>query len=541
MFFAYAKMFPHTTSIVIVPLTSLIVDLVRRAHSLGLTACSDIGDLRPLPSLLFLTPDAAWGSRGVIARLYADKALGRLFLDEAHVYSLDADFRPLLRHLVAVNPFDNPWTLLTGTLTEYILNDLRKNFFQLKKMVVIRASTYRSNIRYEQSSTASLSRLRDEVRATMRSLENGEKIIIYAGTKPLITSISSILSEIPHVIYHADLTGQEKTVNFERWSKEDDISLMIATCAFGLGVDYPSVRCVVNYGLPYSLEDYVQQSGRAGRDNKPARSLLMYNAEELDDPRLVESEKFASMKEYLLRGADCCRRRLLSIYFDEKEFACCYLDGCSYCDVCTRYFGSCTSNQLHSPVVVAPSESFSFAPTYAPLVIASPVERPNPTQTLLSQSFEFGTKILKYMKCFKKYCILCFLRNQQLEAHMVRDCPLKSIRGCHDCASEAHFAFACPFRTAMIKNHLPYGICQACLLPADFVDVRLHTQNEMGYKQCPHAVNAIKLFGILVAKYETAADLCVMSPHGSPCLDVVERFVSYMSVKVGHITSTGEL
>lgn len=113
---------------------------------------------------------------------------------------------------------------------------------------------------------------------------------------------------------------------------------MVATSAFGLGIDYKHVRNVVCFGLPFSIEEFIQQTGRAGRDGKQALTELMFNASkekfQLHVDQMPESRSKSSFSNMLQFATnDVCRRRLLSRYFDQCEIDCSY-GAYERCDVC---------------------------------------------------------------------------------------------------------------------------------------------------------------------------------------------------------------
>ena len=138
--------------------------------------------------------------------------------------------------------------------------------------------------------------------------------------------------------YHAGMTSDQRR-QVQNSFQKDDIQIIVATIAFGMGIDKPNVRFVIHYDLPKSIEGYYQETGRAGRDGLPSRALLLYrlgdmalvrgliekNNNELQ--RRIETHKLNAMVSFA--EAQTCRRQVLLNYFDEK-----LAEPCGYCDIC---------------------------------------------------------------------------------------------------------------------------------------------------------------------------------------------------------------
>ncbi len=202
-------------------------------------------------------------------------------VDEAHCISeWGHDFRPsylkihILQELFpAVNTI-----ALTATATQKVLDDIR---FQLKikDVTVFRKSFYRKNLAYKLIKT-------EDILYTLKQnlKKNRETSIVYVDTRKAAVNISKYLNRegFHAVFYHGGLTAVEKKTSFEKWMNEKGM-IMVSTNAFGMGIDKSDVRNIIHLSVPRSLENYVQETGRAGRDGKPATAWLLYNENTLFD------------------------------------------------------------------------------------------------------------------------------------------------------------------------------------------------------------------------------------------------------------------
>jgi ATP-dependent DNA helicase RecQ len=164
--------------------------------------------------------------------------------------------------------------------------------------------------------------------------------IVYCGTRNMVDTLASKLQEqgIQALGYHAGLSHEERR-NVQSLFRYDKIDVVVATLAFGMGIDKPNVRFVVHYDLPKTIENYYQETGRAGRDGLPAQAVLLYDpadsarlrswvAEINDaDKLMVETNKLNHMVAFA--EACHCRRQILLRYFDEQCET-----SCGYCDIC---------------------------------------------------------------------------------------------------------------------------------------------------------------------------------------------------------------
>ncbi len=258
-------------------------------------------------------------------------------IDEAHCISQwGHDFRPeyaslglLKQHFPSI-----PIIALTATADKQTRQDIvAKLNYNPQKYV---ASFNRPNIHYKViPKTNPLKQISQFIES-----ETQQSGIIYCGTRNSVERVAEQLQQkgFKARAYHAGLSHQERR-EVQHLFRYDKIDLVVATIAFGMGIDKPNVRFVIHYDLPKNIEGYYQETGRAGRDGLAARALLLYDAGDSgrlrswimnnpqDEQRRVETNKLNHMLAFA--EASHCRRQILLNYFGEHSET-----ACNYCDVC---------------------------------------------------------------------------------------------------------------------------------------------------------------------------------------------------------------
>jgi ATP-dependent DNA helicase RecQ len=229
-------------------------------------------------SLLVMTTPESLDSPELRQRLLAT-GISLAAVDEAHCISeWGHDFRPAyLRLGASLEELGAPPLLaLTATATERVREQIVRSM-RMREPTVVASSPHRSNLAFEVLPCEGDTRLRATVRLLRRLRRPG---IVYCSTKREVDLVYAILRrfDIPAHRYHGGMTSKERNTEQERFMHTGRRTVMIATSAFGLGIDKPDIRFVLHFQGPASLEQYVQEAGRAGRDGKKANCILLFDA-----------------------------------------------------------------------------------------------------------------------------------------------------------------------------------------------------------------------------------------------------------------------
>lgn len=294
--------------------------------------------------LVYLSPEALAAERTQSILHDASVPVSCITIDEAHCISeWGHDFRPDYLEISNIRAQfkDAVFLALTATATAQVQEDITANL-RMKTPEVFVAGFNRANIFLEVRPK------RNALREVIACLEqhSGESGIIYCFSRKQVDKLTEQLtiSGYSALNYHAGLSDEERR-NHQQQFIRDKVRIMVATVAFGMGIDKPNVRFVIHYDLPKSLEEYYQEIGRAGRDGLASHALLLYSAGDARKIRsFFEEAADSANSERLLQAmlkfasARTCRRHFLLSYFGER-FVPAELDGqiaaFPCCDVCS--------------------------------------------------------------------------------------------------------------------------------------------------------------------------------------------------------------
>lgn len=353
------------TAIIVSPLIALMknqVDAMRSfsakdgvAHfmnsSLNKTQLENVkSDVRSgLTKLLYVAPESLTKEENIA--FLREVSISFYAIDEAHCISeWGHDFRPEYRRIrPIVNEIGNrPIITLTATATPKVQHDIQKNLGMMDADV-FKSSFNRPNLFYHvRPKTQDVDR--DIVKYILS--QQGKSGIVYCMSRNKVTTFAQVLQAngIKALPYHAGLDPGERASNQDAFLNED-VDVIVATIAFGMGIDKPDVRYVIHYDMPKSLEGYYQETGRAGRDGGEGECIAFYRPEDLQRLEKFMQGKPISEQEIgrqllaetsAFAESKVCRRKLLLHYFGEEYTP----ENCGACDNCTSTYKQVEAKEL---------------------------------------------------------------------------------------------------------------------------------------------------------------------------------------------------
>jgi ATP-dependent DNA helicase RecQ len=341
------------TAIVISPLIALMKNQVDQLNALGINAhflnstlnkseATKVKNevLSQKTKLLYVAPESLTKEENIEFLKKAN--LSFVAIDEAHCISeWGHDFRPEYRRIktiVAQIGPNLPIIALTATATPKVQQDIQRNL-QMEEADLFKSSFNRTNLFYEVRPKVK----NDSKKSLIKFIKGhkGKSGIIYCLSRKKVEEIAALLqvNQINAAPYHAGLDSAVRIKNQDDFLNEE-LDVIVATIAFGMGIDKPDVRYVIHYDVPKSLEGYYQETGRAGRDGLEGHCLMFYRYDDIvkldkfnKDKAVTERENAKVLLQEMAAYAETgvCRRKFILNYFGETMD-----DDCGFCDNCKR-------------------------------------------------------------------------------------------------------------------------------------------------------------------------------------------------------------
>ena len=336
-------------TIVVSPLISLMKDQVEQLHEMGIKAIFLNSSLTQSEyqfninlilenkiKLVYLAPEAMLTKK--ILTILSKVKVDCITIDEAHCISeWGHDFRPEYRQMIEVRKLfpKAVCVALTATATPRVQQDIKKNL-EFEKSNEFISSFNRENLFLQ------IIPKKEPIFQTLEFLEKfpDQSGIIYCFSRRQVDELYEILKEKDFSVkpYHAGLSDNDRKMNQELFSK-DDVQIIVATIAFGMGINKSNIRFVIHFDLPNNIESYYQQIGRAGRDGLKSHCLLLFGYGDISKIKYFINKKKGDEKRIAyfhldmlvhLCETNVCRRIPLLTYFGEKYTK----ENCGMCDNC---------------------------------------------------------------------------------------------------------------------------------------------------------------------------------------------------------------
>ena len=338
--------------IVVSPLISLMEDQMKQLNELNISNCcfnetttwkSGLkGEIfKGNYKIIYMTPEFCINNINFIEELYEDHGITCFAIDESHCVSQwsDKSFRPeygQLNILRQIAP-EVPILALTATASDKIKLDITKTLDMIEPYKIT-SSFDRPNLYMH------INRKSKDINQDLKDIlmkHKNESTIIYVRTRKMTTKISESIAEfdIQSLPYHAGLSSQKRK-EIQTKFMNNEIKIIVATIAFGMGINHKNIRLVIQYGCSNNIESYYQEIGRAGRDGKDSDCYMFYSSKDftlsrfflkelLDESKRKYREKEIIRMEKFVYSTDCRRKIILNHFGEEYENKCMNCDNCN--------------------------------------------------------------------------------------------------------------------------------------------------------------------------------------------------------------------
>ncbi|KPM09741.1 ATP-dependent DNA helicase Q1-like protein [Sarcoptes scabiei] len=370
-------------TLIISPMISLMEDQFDQLKTLGIAAkifnsttskeeakdiIQSLGNNGSLSfNLLYVTPEKLAKSKTLLSQLdkcYRNKNFKRIVIDEVHCCShwghdfrIDYQFLGVMRTQFPETPILG----LTATATPQVISDCQK-ILNIQGCFVFKDSFFRPNLKYFIERIESKTDLIDTIAKKLKNRYLNKSGLIYCLTIKDVEEVAERLSSqgISAAPYHASLTAERRNRIYQRWM-QDKLQVIVATIAFGMGINKKDVRFVLHYSMSKSFENYYQETGRAGRDGEPADCILYFHFNDIfRASTLVFGERnglsnLYAMVSYCINRSVCRKEQIANYFGDDWKNQC---DSC--CDNCLR-----AKNSIKTINIINVMESLSLILTHA--------------------------------------------------------------------------------------------------------------------------------------------------------------------------------
>ena len=528
---------PDACTVVIVPLFALLEDLITRCERMNIKAgtWNDRSTLGIQVFVVCVEQTVRTEFKDFIGLLHRQRRLRRIVLDECHCYTMWDDFRPhmaAVKHALFLPEPPIQRVLLSATIPipdrPRVLASLGMRTAILKHVPCVRDNVSMVVEVLESHNfveTCMIAKIKQVLTKLVPSLEAGSRIMIFAFTLTELKDISDGIKDLKArlaldvLTYHGKLSAAEKQECHKLWTStgsSTNVQVVVCTNAFGAGVDVPNVRLVIHFGGSSSLVNYVQESGRAGRDGKPATSVVVFNDKYASKrTSLVErklSEATGIQREYRQRELEwwrafvawasqshSCRRNQLSIAIDGADSGLCLNSTQVHpCDVCCSIAPDLDALPHTPSKPPLPVMAWTSSETHTPSArrYSSPSADRLSTPSLTRRQIDFGGPTTAAVNTLgarmdKKYnneqvnqfmsvvnhisgiCIRCLVydgkerpfssanRNFPLSC---KHCTDRKLFSCYSCGSTEHRSNGCSSRAWMGNKRWKEGHCPGCTM-----------------------------------------------------------------------------